>query len=573
MSMHIKTVREQIDNAIKSAFAACFADGSLPEAELPAYIIETPGDVSHGDYATNAAMLGARAFRQAPAKIAAALVSHMNFEGTYIDRCEMAGPGFINFFVNHKLFEDVVLDICDKKEHYGESDFGKGKRVLVEFVSANPTGPMHLGNARGGAIGDCLAAVMQAAGYYVEREFYVNDAGNQIEKFGLSLDVRYRQIFLGEEAVPLPEDSYHGGDIIDHAKAFAEIHGDSYVEKPEAERRRALVDFALPKNIEQMKHDIGMYRIEYDTWFLESILHNSGEVKDTIQLLTDKGLTYEKDGATWYKATEFGGEKDEVLIRNNGIPTYFAADIAYHRNKFATRNFDTCINIWGADHHGHVARLKGAMDAVGLDGSKLDIVLMQLVKLLLNGEPVRMSKRTGKAIQLADLLYEVSPDAARFLFNMRDASSQMDFDLGIAVREDSQNPVYYCQYAHARICSIFRKAEENGIEYKGANTDQLALLTAPEEIELIRHLASLTDEIVDAAKEYAPSRLTRYCIDLASKFHKFYNACYCVDKENPDMTAARLTLCEAAKISLANVLTMLKITVPEHMDSLEQNAE
>lgn len=573
MSMHIKTVREQIDNAIKSAFAACFADSSLPEAELPAYIIETPGDVSHGDYATNAAMLGARSFRQAPAKIAAALVSHMNFDGTYIDRCEMAGPGFINFFVNHKLFEDVVLDVCEKKEHYGESDFGEGKRVLVEFVSANPTGPMHLGNARGGAIGDCLAAVMQAAGYYVEREFYVNDAGNQIEKFGLSLDVRYRQIFLGEEAVPLPEDSYHGGDIIDHAKAFADIHGDSYVEKPEAERRRALVDFALPKNIEQMKHDIGMYRIEYDTWFLESILHNSGEVKDTIKLLSDKGLTYEKDGAVWYKATEFGGEKDEVLIRNNGIPTYFAADIAYHRNKFATRNFDTCINIWGADHHGHVARLKGAMDAVGLDGSKLDIVLMQLVKLLLNGEPVRMSKRTGKAIQLADLLYEVSPDAARFLFNMRDASSQMDFDLGIAVREDSQNPVYYCQYAHARICSIFRKAEENGIEYKGAAAEQLALLTAPEEIELIRHLASLTDEIVDAAREYAPSRLTRYCIDLASKFHKFYNACYCVDKENLPMTAARLTLCEAAKISLANVLNMLKITVPEHMDSLEQSAE
>ncbi len=573
MSMHIKTVREQIDSAIKAAFAACFADGSLPEAELPAFIIEVPGDVSHGDYATNAAMLGARAFRQAPAKIASALVSHMNFEGTYIDRCEMAGPGFINFFINHKLFEDVVSDVCEKKEHYGESDFGQGKRVLVEFVSANPTGPMHLGNARGGAIGDCLAAVMQAAGYYVEREFYVNDAGNQIEKFGLSLDVRYRQIFLGEDAVPLPEDSYHGGDIIDHAKAFAEIHGDSYVNKDEKERRKALVDFALPKNIEQMKHDIGMYRIEYDTWFLESILHNSGEVKDTIQLLTDKGLTYEKDGAVWYKATEFGGEKDEVLIRNNGIPTYFAADIAYHRNKFATRNFDTCINIWGADHHGHVARLKGAMDAVGLDGNKLDIVLMQLVKLLLNGEPVRMSKRTGKAIQLADLLYEVSPDAARFLFNMRDASSQMDFDLGIAVREDSQNPVYYCQYAHARICSIFRKAEENGIEFNGATAEQLALLTAPEEIELIRHLASLTDEIVDAAKEYAPSRLTRYCIDLASKFHKFYNSCYCVDKENLDMTAARLSLCEAAKICLANVLTMLKITVPEHMESLSENAE
>ena len=567
MSMQVKKATEQIKNIITGAFNAAIAAGELPEAAIPDFIVEIPADVSHGDYATNAAMLGARAFRKAPRQIAEIISAHFDFAGSYIERSEIAGPGFINFFVSHSLFEDVLTEVAEKGEKYGRSDMGNGKRVLVEFVSANPTGPMHLGNARGGAIGDCLAAVLDMAGYYVEREFYVNDAGNQIEKFGLSLDIRYQQLFKGEDAVELPEDSYHGGDIIDHAKAFAEIYGDSYMDKDESERRKALVAFALPKNIAQMKTDIGKYRIEYDTWFLESTLHDSGAVKETIDILTEKGLTYEKDGAVWYKATDFGGEKDEVLIRKNGIPTYFAADIAYHRNKFSTRNFDTCINIWGADHHGHVARLKGAMDAVGLDGSKLDIVLMQLVKLLLDGQPVRMSKRTGKAIQLADLLYEVPCDAARFIFNMRDASSQMDFDIGVAVREDSQNPVYYWQYAHARICSIFRKAQESGIEFSGATKEQLALLTAPEEIELIRHIASLTGEVEDAAKEYAPSRMTRYCIDLASKFHKFYNACYVIEKDNADLTAARLALCDAARVCLKNVMTMLKVTVPEHMES------
>lgn len=567
MSMKVKGATAQIRKIITDAFNAAIAAGELPDAAIPDFVVEIPGDVSHGDYATNAAMLGARAFRKAPRQIAEAISAHFDFEGSYIERSEIAGPGFINFFVSHSLFEDVITEVAEKGERYGRSDMGSGKRVLVEFVSANPTGPMHLGNARGGAIGDCLAAVLDMAGYYVEREFYVNDAGNQIEKFGLSLDIRYQQLFKGEDAVELPEDSYHGGDIIDHAKAFAEKYGDSYMDKDETERRKALVAFALPKNIEQMKADIGKYRIEYDTWFLESTLHNSGAVKETIDILTQKGLTYEKEGALWYKATDFGGEKDEVLIRKNGIPTYFAADIAYHRNKFSTRNFDTCINIWGADHHGHVARLKGAMDAVGLDGSKLDIVLMQLVKLLLDGQPVRMSKRTGKAIQLADLLYEVPCDAARFIFNMRDASSQMDFDIGVAVREDSQNPVYYCQYAHARICSIFRKAEESGIKFSGATKEQLKLLTAPEEIELIRHIASLTGEVEDAAKEYAPSRMTRYCIDLASKFHKFYNACYVIEKDNADLTAARLALCDAARTCLKNVMTMLKVTVPEHMES------
>ena len=443
--------------------------------------------------------------------------------------------------------------------------FGKGSRVLVEFVSANPTGPMHIGNSRGGALGDCLAAVLEYAGYYVEREFYVNDAGNQIQKFGLSLDIRYQQLFKGEEEVPLPEDSYHGADIIDLAKEFAEIHGDSYLNKSEDERRRAMVEYALPKNIARMKTDIAKYRIEYDTWFLESTLHSDGEVKEIIDILTQKGLTYEKDGALWYKATEFGGEKDEVLVRANGNPTYFAADIAYHRNKFEKRGFDTCIDVWGADHHGHVARMKGAMDAVGLDGSKLHVVLMQLVRLMDNGVLVKVSKRTGKAIQLADLLDEISVDAARFFFNLREANTQMDFDMGLAVREDSQNPVYYVQYAHARICSIFRRDEAKKFNPDEVKPEALDLLTHPSEVELIRYLSALPNEIIAAAKDYEPSRMTRYVIELASKYHKFYHDCRVLGNEDDNLTAARLLLCDCVRQVIANILAMLKVTAPEQM--------
>lgn len=560
-------VKEQIKLCVADAVRKAVEAGTLPDAELPEFVVEVPSDTSHGDYATNAAMLSAKVFRLPPRKIAEIIADGFDTTGTYIEKLEIAGPGFINFFVSHAFYEDIIADIESERESYGRSDFGKGKKVMVEFVSANPTGPMHIGNARGGAIGDCLASVLDAAGYSVEREFYVNDAGNQIDKFALSLDVRYKQLFLGEEAVELPEDSYHGADIIDRAKEFAELYGDSYLKTDEKERRDALTAFALPKNLAQMKTDLERYRIYYDTWFLESTLHNDGELGEVIEILKSRGLTYEKEGALWYKATEFGGEKDEVLIRANGNPTYFAADIAYHRNKFAKRGFDTCINIWGADHHGHVARLKGALDAIGLDGSKLDIVLMQLVKLYRDGELVKVSKRTGKAIQLADLIDEIPLDSARFFFNMRDSSSQMDFDMGQAIRQDSQNPVYYCQYAHARICSIFAKAQAQGISFDGASSEQLRLLTAPEELELIKYLASLTEEIITAAQEYSPARITRYVIELASKFHKFYNACFVIEKD-PDLTAARLALCDCTRIALSNVLTMLKITAPCHMESL-----
>lgn len=548
---------------ILDALGRAVAEKALPMEPAPDFTIETPADPSHGDFATNVAMVSAKAFHMAPRKIAEALSPYFEFSGTYFEKFEIAGPGFINFFLSPRFYAAVLQDIEALQDGYGRSDFGKGKKINVEFVSANPTGPMHMGNARGGALGDCLAAVLDAAGYQVSREFYINDAGNQIDKFALSLDIRYQQIFKGEEAVPMPEDCYQGADILERAQEFAGLNGDGYLEKSQEERQKALVDFALPKNIAKMQSDLKKYRIEYDTWFHESVLHNDGEIQDTLKILTEKGMTYELDGALWYKATDFGAEKDEVLVRKNGNPTYFAADIAYHRNKFQ-RGFDRCIDIWGADHHGHVARMKGAMNAVGLDGNKLDVVLMQLVKLVRNGEIVRMSKRTGKAIQLADLLDEVPVDAARFLFNMREANSQMEFDLDLAVQQDAQNPVYYVQYAHARICSILKALEKDGIVKRACSEEELLLLIQPEELSLIRHLAAYTGEVVSAAKDYDPARITRYVIDLANLFHKFYNACR-VKGEEDSLCQARLTLCVAVKTVIHNVLTMFKISAPESM--------
>ena len=548
---------------ILDALGRAVAEKALPMEPAPDFTIETPADPSHGDFATNVAMVSAKAFHMAPRKIAEALSPYFEFSGTYFEKFEIAGPGFINFFLSPRFYAAVLQDIEALQDGYGRSDFGKGKKINVEFVSANPTGPMHMGNARGGALGDCLAAVLDAAGYQVSREFYINDAGNQIDKFALSLDIRYQQIFKGEEAVPMPEDCYKGADILERAQEFAGLNGDGYLEKSQEERQKALVDFALPKNIAKMQSDLKKYRIEYDTWFHESVLHNDGEIQDTLKILTEKGMTYELDGALWYKATDFGAEKDEVLVRKNGNPTYFAADIAYHRNKFQ-RGFDRCIDIWGADHHGHVARMKGAMNAVGLDGSKLDVVLMQLVKLVRNGEIVRMSKRTGKAIQLADLLDEVPVDAARFLFNMREANSQMEFDLDLAVQQDAQNPVYYVQYAHARICSILKALEKDGVVKRACSEEELLLLVQPEELSLIRHLAAYTGEVVSAAKDYDPARITRYVIDLANLFHKFYNACR-VKGEEDSLCQARLTLCVAVKTVIHNVLTMFKISAPESM--------
>ncbi len=564
MSKLVQQATEQLRQRLVDAANAAMAAGALPQGDVPDFAIEVPADRTHGDYATNMAMVSAKAFRQAPRKIAEIITEHLDLSGTYLDRCEIAGPGFINFFLTPQFNIDVMQDIAKLGKDYGRSDYGKGEKIMVEFVSANPTGPMHMGNARGGALGDCLAAVLDVAGYNVWREFYVNDAGNQIEKFANSLNARYLQIYKGEDAIPFPEDGYQGEDIKDRAAEFAAIYGEEFVETSEEVRKAALVGYALPKNIEKMQSDLNKYRITYDKWFLESELHQNGEVAETIELLKQRGMTYEQDGALWYKATEFDAEKDDVLVRQNGNPTYFAADIAYHRNKFEKRGFDRCIDIWGADHHGHVARMKGAMNAVGLDGDKLDVILMQLVRLMQDGEVVRMSKRTGKAIQLGDLLEEVPVDSARFFFTMREANTQMEFDLDLAVKEDSQNPVYYVQYARARICSIFRALAEDGIHLRPCTDEELAMLTAPAEVELIRHLAAYTDQIILAAKDYNPSVITRYVVELATLFHKFYDACR-VKGEDEHLTAARMALCDATATVICNVLTMFKISTPEKM--------
>lgn len=581
MSYIVNKVRDDLKKIIADAAAMAAEKGMIAAVPSGAFNVEIPADRANGDFSTNAAMAWARELRNAPKRIADAIVAEANSDGTYFERVEVAGPGFINFYLGDRYYADILKDIRAKGKNYGRSDYGKGKKINVEFVSANPTGPMHMGNARGGALGDCLAAVLDCAGYEVSREFYINDAGNQIDKFALSLDVRYQQIYKGEDAVELPEDSYHGEDIKVRAQEFADVYGDKYINSDESERRKALVDFALPKNIQAMKDNLTKYRIEYDTWFHESVLHNDGELADTIELMKEKGLTYEKDGALWYKNIEVQTErlkkqglsqesidklelKDDVLIRANGNPTYFAADIAYHRNKLAVRNFDTAIDVWGADHHGHVARMQGALDAIGVGGDRLNVILMQLVRLTRDGEVVRMSKRTGKAITLVDLLEDIPIDAVRFLFNMREPGSQMEFDLDLAVEQSAQNPVYYCQYAHARICSIIKKLKAEGVEPRDCTEEELEALKTPEERELIRHLAGLTNEIINSAKLYDPAKITRYVVDLATLFHKFYNACR-VQCDDEALMQARLYLCICVKDTIKNILEMLRITVPETM--------
>ena len=562
MSVIVDVAKEQIKNAVISAAENAIAKGELERADLTDFTIEVPANRDHGDYAVNSAMVWARTFHKAPRMIAEILLNNASFEGSYIKSAEIAGPGFINFFLKEDYCSDIITDVLKKKGDYGKSDYGQGKKVLVEFVSANPTGPMHIGNARGGALGDCLAAVLEAAGYYTEREFYINDAGNQINKFGLSLDLRYLQLY--KDGIEMPEDSYHGEDIINHAQAFADIHGDSIVEKSEEERRKALVEFALPKNIEGLERDLGKYRITYVTWFKESTLHKNGETARIIELLKQSGHTYETDGALWFKATDFGCDKDFVLVRANGVPTYVVPDIAYHYNKLVTRGFDKAIDVLGADHHGYVPRLKGALTALGVDADKLDVVLLQMVRLVRDGEVIQASKRSGKAITLVTLLDEVPIDAARFFFNLREPNSHFDFDLDLAVNESNSNPVYYVQYAYARICSIIRNLEAEGVTLRECEVAELNKLTAPEEKELILHIAGLTGEIIASAKAYDPAKITHYVEELATKFHKFYSACR-VKGEDESLMMARLNLCSATATVIKNVLDLLKIEAPEKL--------
>lgn len=562
MSKMVKEVENKLYEAIESAVKSAIESGDLPQADIPKFIIEKPADKKNGDFSSNIAMAGARAFHGAPRMIAEAIVKNFSLDGGYIDRCEIAGPGFINFYLSDKYYSDVLKDIVASGDSYGRSDYGEGKKILVEFVSANPTGPMHIGNARGGAIGDCLASVLDAAGYDVQREFYVNDAGNQIEKFATSLEVRYLQE-CGKD-IELPEDAYHGEDITVHARNFFSEVGDKYADCDSQERRDALVAYALPKNIAGLEADLGKYRIKYDKWFRESTLHKDGSVQKVIKALKEKGVTYEQDGALWFKASEFGNDKDIVLIRANGIPTYIVPDIAYHYNKLVTRGYDKAIDVLGADHHGYIPRMKAALTALGLDADRLDIVIMQMVRLVRNGETIKLSKRSGKAITLNTLLEEIPIDAARFFFNLREPNSHFDFDLELAAKQSSENPVYYVQYAHARICSIIKKAAEEGVEVVTPSAEALNRLNSDEERDLISHLAGLTDEIIGAAKNYDPAKITHYVIDLATLFHKFYNA-HRVVSEDKELTEARLFLCTAVKNTIKNILVMLKVDVPEAM--------
>ena len=577
----IQTAIRQASELLKNAYLSAAAAGDLPQAQLSEPQIEIPRDLRNGDYASSFAMQNAKTLHLPPRKIAEALTAHARLEGTCFSALEIAGPGFLNLRLAHSWFESVLEGIVREGADYGCTPADRPEKIMVEFVSANPTGPMHMGNARGGVLGDCLAEVLHRAGNDVTREFYVNDAGNQIDKFALSLDARYRQLILGEDAVPFPEDGYHGNDIKALAKLFYEEHGDSWLQKDDAERRQALASFGLEHNIPAMKADLERYLIHYDVWFFESTLHESGFVADTVQKLTDGGWTYEKEGALWlrtsallrnlYQAEGKTDEeieklelKDDVLRRANGFYTYFAADIAYHRNKFEVRGFDRVINIWGADHHGHVARLKCALDALGLDGShRLEIVLMQLVQLVRDGQPVRMSKRTGNAIALHDLLDEVSVDAARFFFNSRSAASPIEFDLGLAVRQDSDNPVYYVQYAHARIKSILKALAQDGISTEISSAD-LTLLTEPAELELIRELSHLPEEIRLAAVQRDPSRLNRYATQVAAAFHKFYTECRIRDAA-PALRDARILLCSCTAAVIENTLSAFGVSAPDHM--------
>ena len=582
MANLIQTAKDQVAELTQRAYEKAAAQGLLPQGETIRGTVEVPKDSRNGDFASSFAMAGAKALKMAPRAIAQIILDNMDLEGTLFQRAEIAGPGFLNFFYSPNWYQQVLAAVEADPAGYGSSDVGHGQKVMVEFVSANPTGPMHMGNARGGVLGDTLANVLSRVGYNTWKEFYVNDAGNQVHKFAQSIHARYMQILLGEDGFEFPENGYQGEDIKELAQAFYEVHGDSYKDAPEEKWLEDMSAFGLERNIPKMEADLKKYGIEYDQWFLESELHNSGYVAETVDMLAQKGWTYEKDGALWLDTTallkaKYMREgrsqeqvdkldlKDDVLRRANGFYTYFAADIAYHRNKFEKRGFDKVINVWGADHHGHVARLQAALDGLDLDGSnRLVIVLMQLVNLLQDGKPVRMSKRTGKAIALHDLLDEISVDAARYYFNNRASTSPLDFDLDLAVRQDSDNPVYYVQYAHARICSLIANLAAEGVQVPACDQVDPTVFASEEERDLIKNLAQFPNEIALAAQHYDPSRINRYLTALAGDFHRFYNACR-IKGEQPQVQLARLKLAHSVRLVLANGLGLLGVTAPEKM--------
>ena len=557
----VEQYRTRLVQSLVAALDRAIAAGSLPALAPPQFLVEVPRETDHGDFATNLAMLLAKPAKMAPRKIAEAIVHNLDLKGTRVERVEIAGPGFINFYLKPAWVLDALNQIDVQNENYGRINLGQGKKVQVEFVSANPTGLLHMGNARGAALGDTLASVLDFAGYDVEREFYINDAGNQIEHFGRSLEARYFQ-FLGRDAI-VPEEGYHGQDVLDTVKRFTAQYGDKYLEADPEARLLALVKFALAEKLGAIQKNLAEFNVNYDVWFSEQSLHDSGQVQRALDLLQERGCIYRHEDALWFKATDFGVEKDEVVVRNNGIPTYFAADIAYHLNKFE-RGFQWAINIWGADHHGHVPRMKAVVKALGYDPDSLQVVIMQLVRLFRGGEVVRMSKRTGQFITLEELVEEVGRDAARYFFVMRSADSHLEFDLDLAKSHSNDNPVYYVQYAHARICSILRQLAEQGGKMPRAFEVDLTVLTEEAELALARRLADFPEEINMAATQLAPHRMARYVHEVAGLLHSFYNSHRVITGDRA-VSEARLILVNATRVVLRSTLKILGLSAPEKM--------
>lgn len=551
----------RIHQRVKEAIAdAAVAAGIAARDELPPFVVEVPKDKSHGDLATNAALQLTRLAKRNPRQIAEAILEHLDRSAAMIESAEIAGPGFINFRLDKSYLYPVIGEVLRAGEDYGRVNIGGGRKVQVEFVSANPTGSLHLGHARGAAVGDALCNLLEFAGYDVTREYYINDAGAQVTNLAKSIEARYRQQ-LGLEA-ELPEDGYYGEDIIGFAKELVEKEGDRLLSLPEEERLRFFREYGLKRELEKIRRDLERFRVRFDNWFSETSLYETGQVEAAVEALRERGVVYEEDGAVWLESTRFGDDKNRVLIKQDGTYTYLAPDIAYHRDKY-NRGYDRMINIWGADHHGYVPRLKAAMAALGHDPDKLTVLITQMVSLYQNGEKVKMSKRTGKAVTMEELMDEVGVDAIRYFFTMRSMDSHLDFDMDLAVSQSNDNPVYYVQYAHARICSIFRQAEEQGIAINHEKAD-LTRLKAEAEFDLMRKIGELPQEVAEAAESYAPHRLIRYVYELASMFHSYYKAERFITDDR-ELTAARLALAAAVRTVIANVLRLVGVSAPERM--------
>ncbi|WP_303814881.1 arginine--tRNA ligase [Selenomonas ruminantium] len=549
-------IKDTLTEAIEAAAKSAIADGVFPEGELPKVILEVPPQKEFGDFATNFAMQSARVFHKAPRQIAEELVKRI--EGDWLDHAQIAGPGFLNFYLKGNVLYDSFQKILEAGESYGQLPKKDAPKIQVEYVSANPTGLLHVGHGRGAAAGSALVNLLRAAGFPVESEYYINDAGNQMNNLARSVNARYLEL-LGQE-VEFPEDGYHGQDIIDTAQRIIDKEGDKYLAMSDEERLEIFKDLAYVEKLATLKEDLASFNVTFDNWFSERTLHPEA-VKAAVKILQDNGNIYEKDGALWLKSTAYGDDKDRVVIRDNGVPTYLAADIAYHHNKYE-RGFDRLINIWGADHHGYVCRVKAAMDALGHDSNKLTVLLLQMVALYRGGELVKMSKRTGQSVTLNELMEEVGTDAARYFFLMRSLDSQLDFDLDLAKKKSNDNPVYYIQYAHARICSIFRQCKETGLSL--SDKPELSLLTDESELDLIKKIEEYPEEIERAARDYAPQRIARYSYDLASAFHSFYNKCRIVGVE-PKLAEARLALVTVTAHVIRHSLGILGVSAPEQM--------